>query len=85
MRYLSVIDLLTFPPTRQLKASSKKMTSPRTYGTSWAWKRVLTLVIAHSEKAWSPPDMYMSDVRACRHLADSQAWLELLHDAADSG
>jgi putative transposase len=23
--------------------------------------------------------------RACRHLADSQAWLELLHDAADSG
>ena len=23
--------------------------------------------------------------RACRHLADSQAWLELLPDAADSG
>jgi hypothetical protein len=23
--------------------------------------------------------------RVCRHLADSQAWLELLHDAADSG
>ena len=23
--------------------------------------------------------------RACRHLADSQTWLELLHDAADSG
>jgi hypothetical protein len=22
---------------------------------------------------------------ACRHLADSQAWLELLPDAADSG
>src|ERR687895_2158136 len=62
MRYLSVIVLLTFPPTRQLKASSKKMTIPRTYGTSWAWKRVLTFVIAQSEKAPSPPDMYMKEV-----------------------
>src|SRR3712207_107314 len=62
MRYLSVMVLLTFPPTRQLKASSKKMMIPRTYGTNWAWKRVLTFVIAHSEKAWSPPDMYMKEV-----------------------
>src|SRR5918997_5150936 len=62
MRCGSVIVLLTFPPTRQLKASSKKMMIPRTYGTSWAWKRVLTFVIAHSETAWSPPDMYMKVV-----------------------
>src|SRR3712207_9589575 len=56
MRYLSVIVLLTFPPTRQLNASSKQMMSDRTNGTSWAWKRVLTFVIAQSEKAWIPPD-----------------------------
>src|SRR5919112_1950294 len=62
MRWGSVIVRLTFPPTRLLKASSKKMMIPGTYGTSWAWKRVLTLVIAHSETAWSPPEMYMKDV-----------------------
>src|ERR671916_2029701 len=62
MRCGSVIVRLTFPPTRLLKASSKKMTIPRMNGTSCAWKRVLTLVIAHSETAWSPPEMYMKDV-----------------------
>src|SRR5215204_4531941 len=31
----------------------------------------------------STKDLWVT--RACRHLADSQAWLELLHDAADSG
>jgi hypothetical protein len=36
MRCGSVIVRLTFPPTRLLKASSKKMTIPRTNGTSWA-------------------------------------------------
>jgi hypothetical protein len=27
----------------------------------------------------------LEETRACRQLADSQAWLELLRDAADSG
>jgi hypothetical protein len=31
------------------------------------------------------PMMAAMVTRACRHLADSQAWLELLPDAADSG
>src|SRR5688572_19678954 len=75
IRNLSVIVLLTFPPTRQLKASSKKITIPRTYGTNWAWKRVLTLVMAHSENAPSPPDMYMKDVSTPNSTTNARMYI----------
>jgi hypothetical protein len=56
MRCWSVIDRLTLPPTRLLKASSKKTTMPTTTGTSWACARVRTLVTAQEAKASRPPE-----------------------------
>src|SRR5829696_109233 len=38
-----------------------------------------------SSPSTKTPPASIPPTRACRHLADSQAWLELLHDAADSG
>jgi hypothetical protein len=45
----------------------------------------------YSAQRWDPSfgsedrRVLVLGTRACRHLADSQAWLELLPDAADSG
>lgn len=55
-RCRSVIVRLTLPPTRLLKASSKKMMMPRRIGTRCAWNLVRTLVMAQSENAMRPPD-----------------------------
>jgi hypothetical protein len=56
MRCWSVIDRLTLPPTRLLKASSKNTTMPTTTGTSWACARVRTLVTAQEANASRPPE-----------------------------
>jgi hypothetical protein len=53
----------------------------------------LSSVLTRHEKCFGSRPAYFDDdkkawaeaIRACRQLADSQAWLELLRDAADSG